>query len=90
MQLTIAGQEFTVLAGSLKPVEEGVEGVVQRLENLGFGVTFGVTDRKVVSAGVSAGQPIVGLDRFQRLHGLPVQQVPDAAFRKKLQGFHGS
>jgi outer membrane protein OmpA-like peptidoglycan-associated protein len=82
LTLTIAGHVFTVLAGSLKPLEEGAEGVAQRLRNLGFGVS----DTRAVT-GTSL---IAGLDQFQRLHGLPVQQAPDSAFRKKLQEVHGS
>ncbi len=82
MKVTVAGQEITVFAGSLKGVQEGAEGVVQRLRNLGFGVLDQRRD--------TTNQLIAGLAQFQRLHSLPVLEQPNADFRKKLQEFHGS
>jgi hypothetical protein len=82
MKLTVAGHEFTVLAGSLKPIDEGLEAVTQRLRNLGFGV--------LSQGAAAASQLVAGLDQFQRLHSLPVQDSPDAALRQKLFDFHGS
>lgn len=82
MQLLVAGQQLTVLGGSLEAIHPGDFGPFQRLSNLGFG-------RAELERGDLAGF-VAAMQKFQELHGLPVEDQPSSQFLNKLHEFHGS
>lgn len=89
MTLSIAGLQVVLAGGSLKKINAGVDGVLQRLSNLGF---VDLPSGKDTTAADSSQDQLLAdaLTLFQKTNDLPVTNGEvDSQTRESLKSFHG-